>query len=322
MQKLLNSKPTSCILLVDDDPNMIRTLAAYLKSLGRVHFTTRGNEAVELANSLQPDLILLDIEMPDLHGFEVCRQIQQTEGLENTPILFVTSHTDQSLEAQALESGGLDFIHKPPHPQVVKARVRNYLALKHQTDQLQQLSLLDGLTGVHNRRAFDKALEQEWSRSCRNDKPLSLIMIDIDRFKAFNDQYGHLVGDECLKAVAQTLAGFNRRPGDTVARYGGEEFVILLPNCELSHAQDIAQQACEAVAALTLAVAQTDAPVSITISLGVSEKSRLCQSQGPCRRNNPDPATMACELNQEDLLAAADQALYRAKNQGRNQVQT
>lgn len=313
----------SRILLVDDDPGIIRVLAQILKGTGKVHFTTRGGDALSLARSVAPDLILLDVELPDLHGFLVCRELKGDPLLADVPILFVTAHTDLELEARALEVGALDFIHKPPHPQVVKARVSNYLALKHQTDQLRTLSMIDGLTGIANRRAFDKAISNEWRRACRNEYPLSLLIFDIDHFKLYNDTHGHQAGDDCLRAVADCLANKPRRPGDTVARYGGEEFVILLPDCPLEYAMRLAETIRREVSQLVIAQADSDNQGRVTVSIGVSTTRLLCERASVCWHDRSVRfENTSCALTPADLIRLADKALYKAKQGGRNRTET
>ena len=302
----------SRILLVDDDPGTIRVLVQILRDLGRIHFTTQGSEALELALSVVPDLILLDIEMPDRHGLVVCEEIKREPDLADVPILFVTSHTDRQLEVRALQAGAIDFIAKPPHPEVVRARVSNYLALKHQTTQLRMLSMLDGLTGISNRRAFDKAIQNEWRRACRDDQPLALLMLDVDHFKRYNDSHGHQAGDDCLRAVAACLAARVRRPGDMAARYGGEEFVCLFPNCTLEHALELAERIRAEVS--DLRAARPDLiPAPVTVSIGVAERA-LLEGHGRDCWHLPG-------LEPAHLIELADHALYLAKQGGRNRVE-
>ena len=209
------------ILIVDDDPSTLLLMAHLLEPLGVIHVTTRGSQALELAVAIRPDVILLDIEMPDTDGFEVCRQVKAHADLVDTPLLFITSHTDAPIEARALTAGAIDVIHKPVNPDIVRARVRNYIALKRQGDRLLRLVTVDGLTGVSNRRAFDMGLEREWSRSGRSDDPLALMICDIDHFKAYNDALGHVAGDACLRRVALELARHVRRLPDLAGEWHG-----------------------------------------------------------------------------------------------------
>lgn len=314
--------PEPRILLVDDDPGTIRVLVQILKDLGKIYFTTQGAETLPLALAVMPDLILLDIEMPDRHGLEVCEEIKSEPALADVPILFVTAHTDRNLEARALQAGAIDFIHKPPHPEVVKARVSNYLALKHQTAQLRMLTMLDGLTGISNRRAFDKAIVNEWRRALRNAKPMSLLMVDVDHFKRYNDTHGHQAGDDCLRAVAGCLKSKIRRPGDIVARYGGEEFICLLPDCALDYGLEVAEAIRREVA--ELATVQPDATFApVTVSIGLAAFSLLCESASAAwREESANGPSEPCRFEPDRLIELADKALYKAKQGGRNRVET
>ncbi len=306
------------LLVVDDDPGTIRLLIQILKGLGKIHFTTSGAEAVEMARRVRPDLILLDVEMPDADGFRVCELIKGDPAFEDVPILFVTAHGDADVEAQALTAGAIDFITKPPHPPVVRARVRNYLALKQRTDQLRRLTTTDGLTGVANRRAFDAALDLEWRRACRTGSALSLLMIDVDYFKHFNDAYGHQAGDDCLRTVAQALAVAARRPGEMAARYGGEEFAVLLPACDPVQALRLAETIRAALSDAAIPHAKSEVAPHVTVSVGAASVSSLCEPVRP----HPGACQLrdTCSFRPADLVTAADQCLYEAKRTGRNRV--
>jgi diguanylate cyclase (GGDEF)-like protein len=290
------------LLIVDDDPSAVMLLANLLDQVGTIHVTTRGSEALKLAAEIRPDVVLLDIEMPDVDGLEVCRQIKAHTDLTDTLVLFVTSHGESALEAHALTAGAIDVIHKPVNPDIVRARVKNYLALKQRGDQLRRLSTVDGLTGVSNRRAFDIALQREWARGERNGDPLALLICDIDQFKRYNDSLGHVAGDGCLRRVAAELARHARRSSDVVARYGGEEFAMLLPNCDWPDARAIGEGVLRDVSALGIAHPGSDAAPHVTLSIGAALRNASHQTP-------------------QDLIRAADEALYRAKNAGRNRLE-
>lgn len=290
------------ILIVDDDPSAVMLLANLLDQAGSIHVTTRGSEALKLAAAIRPDVVLLDIEMPDADGLEVCRQIKAHADLTDTLVLFVTSHDDAALEARALTAGAIDVVHKPVNPDIVRARVKNYLALKQRGDQLHRLSTVDGLTGVSNRRAFDIALEREWSRSERSGDPLALLICDIDHFKRYNDALGHVAGDGCLQRVASELARHARRSSDLLARYGGEEFAMLLPDCAWADVRAVGEDVLRGVTALGIAHPSSDAAPHVTVSVGAALRN-------------------ASHRTPQDLIRAADEALYRAKNAGRNRLE-
>lgn len=311
----------SRILIVDDDPGIVRVLTHILKDMAKIHFTTMGSEALNLALQVKPDLIIMDIEMPDMNGIDVCEQIKSDTGFRDIPILFVTSHVDMALETRVLMAGAIDFITKPPHPSVIHARVANYLQLKHQTTRLRMLSAMDGLTGIANRRTFDSALAQEWQRSCRSGSPLSLLMLDIDFFKQYNDTYGHLAGDNCLRAVAKQIAVSVKRPGELVARYGGEEFAVILPDCSYEHAIALAEIIRSGVFDLGIAHATSTVAPKVTVSIGVASMHSLCENSVRCwRTEGCYHSGIPCGMSQNNLIKVVDDLLYIAKRSGRNRI--
>lgn len=291
------------LLLVDDQPINIQVLYQIFQDDYDVFFATSGEEALKFCTTRLPDLILLDVMMPGMDGLETCRHLQADELTARIPVIFVTAQNEPNDETRAFEAGGVDFITKPVNPTVVRARVKTHLTLKAQTDMLRALVFIDGLTGVANRRRFDELLNTEWRHCQRSGSPLSLLMIDIDHFKLYNDHYGHQTGDTCLKQVAQTLQSHFKRPHDLVARYGGEEFVCLLPESTLEGALHKAKSLCEAVAQLKIPHATSPTAPEVTISIGVA-------SVVPSAEDSPGL-----------LLAHADTLLYKAKHSGRNQAQ-
>jgi len=288
-----------CLLVVDDQPINIQALYRIFAPDHRVLMATSGAKALALCREDPPDLVLLDVEMPELDGYEVCARLKADEATRNIPVIFVTSHTDADEETKGLELGATDFIAKPVNPAVVRARVKTHLTLKAQSDLLRQMVFLDGLTGVANRRCFDERLDVEWRRAARSASPLALLMLDVDHFKRFNDCYGHQMGDECLRQVAAAIKGSLVRPGDVVARYGGEEFACILPATDFEGALAVGAGIEQAVRGLQIPHAQSDVSDVVTLSIGVS--------MGLPERDG-DPAR---------LLALADAQLYRAKHGGR-----
>ncbi len=297
------------ILLVDDDPGTIQVLYRTLSSYGDVRFSTSAAEGLQMARDLQPDLLLLDLEMPGISGLEVCRQLKADPCTAGIVVMFVTSHHETDLEVQAFEVGAVDFIAKPVRPVVLQARVGTQLRLKALADALHQAALKDGLTGLANRGAFDAHLAWEWRRAQRAASPMSLLMVDVDHFKRFNDTYGHLGGDAALQQVAAQLQRVTQRGGDLAARFGGEEFVALLADTGGEAAQQLAERLRAAIAAVAIDVAGSTEPARVTVSIGVATFDPA--SVEPSVGAAPKPAT---------LLAAADRALYAAKAAGRNQV--
>lgn len=291
------------LLIVDDQPVNIQALYQVFCADHQVLMATSGEQALELCATRQPDLVLLDVVMPGMDGYEVCRRLKAHETTRDIPIIFVTAHSDEEAETRGLNAGAVDFISKPINPNIVRARVRTHLTLKAQSDLLRQWVYIDGLTGVHNRRHFDERFEIEWARSVRYGTTLSVILLDVDFFKRYNDRYGHQAGDDCLRRVANTLQNTLKRSGDLIARYGGEEFVCLLPNTDLSGALTLASILGQKV--FEQQIEHADSPVMpvITSSLGV-----CCKREGAC-----DDSALA-------FLREADVQLYTAKMQGRNRV--
>ncbi len=288
------------LLVVDDQPANIQAVYQAFSADHQVLMATGGEQALKLANTRQPDLILLDVVMPGMDGHEVCRRLKADAATRDIPVIFVTAHSDEAAETQGLALGAVDFISKPINPAIVRARVKTHLTLKAQADLLRQWVYVDGLTGVRNRRGFDELLASEWGRSVREGSALSVILLDVDFFKRYNDHYGHQAGDACLRTVAGFLRQAVKRPGDLVARYGGEEFACLLPGTSLDGALDFARQLGAGIEALALEHAQSTVSRVVTVSLGV------------CARRGDQPGSA------EALLRAADAQLYAAKATGRN----
>jgi len=290
------------ILLVDDAPTNIQILNETLKDEYQLFFATNGRDAIRITKESMPDLILLDVIMPEMDGYEVCRILKADHLLQNIPIIFITAMNQQEDEAIGLELGALDYITKPFNPVIVKLRVRNQIELKRQRDLLARLSHLDGLTEIANRRSLNEALEREWRRGSRSQKPISLLMIDIDYFKMYNDSCGHLAGDDCLRLVAQGLKGALGRAADFIGRYGGEEFLAILPETDESGALVVATLMQKHISGVDIPHPTSPLGGRITLSIGIAT------------------ATGKREQNCECLLNAADKALYQAKQEGRNRI--
>lgn len=307
------------ILLVDDDPTVVGVLGNILQDVGRLRFATSGPDALRLARQSVPDLVLLDIELPGMSGFEVCTAMKETPLLADVPIIFITSHDGADEEVTGLTLGGVDFISKPPRAAQVVARVRMHLRMKQMADTLRSAAYNDGLTGIANRRQFDETLHREWLRAQRAGMPTSLLMVDIDAFKRYNDHYGHQAGDRCLQAIALTLRQTLNRPADLAARYGGEEFAIILPDTDASGARFLSQEVIHAIGALDIAHAASPVAGHVTVSIGTSSYDESCH--GWVGRSADSRFTgLSVRPPVADLIAAADQALYAAKEAGRNQA--
>ncbi|MBK5418643.1 diguanylate cyclase [Pseudomonas sp. TH31] len=290
------------LLIVDDQPTNIRVLHELFREDCDVFMATSGEQAISVCQSQLPDLILLDVVMEGMDGHEVCRRLKVDPVTQGIPIIFITAQQQESDEELGLGLGAVDFISKPINPTIVRARVRTHLTLKLQSDLLRSMALMDGLTGVANRRKFNEDILADWRLCFREQKPLSLILVDVDYFKRYNDQYGHQAGDGCLKSIAQALSETVRRPYDLVARYGGEEFACVLPNTVLSGAVEIAERMQERVRALGIEHSASDVDRVVTISLGVAT------------------LTPTGDLEFQALIEAADKQLYEAKSAGRARV--
>ncbi|MBW7858977.1 MAG: diguanylate cyclase, partial [Leptonema sp. (in: Bacteria)] len=238
----MNSEIKQSILVVDDVAENIELLARLLGNQVEVLFALSGEDAIRLCQDQAPDLVLLDIMMPGMDGYQVLAQLKANPKTALIPVIFVTGIDARGEEARGIEAGAVDYIVKPLHPAVIRARVKNHLELKRYRDFLENLSATDGLTGLANRRRFDEALDREWRRSARNHNQISLLMIDVDCFKAYNDKYGHLEGDQVLRYLATVIQTKMRRPPDLAARYGGEEFACILPETDQEGAASLAEQ--------------------------------------------------------------------------------
>jgi diguanylate cyclase (GGDEF)-like protein len=298
------------ILIVDDDPTLVQMMGQMLTNVATIRFATSGEAAIKQVQREKPDLILMDAEMPGMSGFDACLAIKAQAELEDVPVLFVTSHHELDFEIRGFAVGGADFIHKPVSAPVLCARVSTHLRLKRATDELRRLALTDALTDLPNRRSFDAALASEWARASREGQPLSTLMVDVDRFKQFNDHYGHPAGDLCLRAVSAALETVMRRPGDLIARYGGEEFAAILPNSTVEGACLVGERLVAAVQAL--AIPHEHGVVDGVVSVSVGIASGFDGSPAVSAQTSADSASA--------LMQRADQALYMAKMQGRARI--
>jgi diguanylate cyclase (GGDEF)-like protein len=265
-------------------------------------FATNGTDAMVLAREQQPDLIMLDVVMPDHDGYEVAGWLKADDQTFRMPIIFVTGRSEEGDEERGLRQGAVDYVHKPISPPIVRARVDNHIRLKRYRDELESLSTRDPLTGLANRRAFDEALPYEWRRARRGEQPVSLLMIDVDAFKAYNDHYGHPAGDSCLTAITEVIGASARRAADMASRLGGEEFACMLGETPMDGALIIAERIRSQVEALGIPHPGPSAGGVVTVSVGIAT------------------AWPAGDSQQAGLITAADEALYEAKRSGRNRI--
>ncbi|MBV7317241.1 diguanylate cyclase [Shewanella sp. NIFS-20-20] len=282
------------VLIVDDIKMNQLIMSQCLKGIYQVKVAQNGQDCIQLANmDPQPDLILLDVMMPEFDGYQVCRQLKENPNTAKIPIIFVTGKDSDDDEQYGLEIGAVDYITKPIRPAIVKARVAAHIQIKNQRDALQYLALHDALTGLFNRYFLEECAQQRIARFRRHNEPMSVVMFDIDNFKMINDTHGHDIGDKVLQGVAKLMTQLTRKE-DVVARMGGEEFVILM-DCPLEDAVTKTQSMCDALAGLM------PCDLLVTASFGVT-------------------AASADFMIFADLVKQADIAVYQAKYQGKNQV--
>ena len=231
----------AAILIVDDEEITRHLMKTLLSPLYDVFSATSGQEAIDFCQQTPPDIVLLDFEMPVMNGYETCAELKSNLLTQDIPVIFVTAHNDADKQDACWEAGCVDFVTKPYSPKTLMQRINAHLNIKFMADELKNMALRDGLTGLYNRHYFDQQLIEQKRLSARNKTPISLLMIDIDYFKQFNDMYGHLAGDKALQQIAATLTKLATRPTDSITRFGGEEFGIILPDTHAEGAAKVAQ---------------------------------------------------------------------------------
>lgn len=305
------------ILVVEDSHANLLALTSYVERFGATaHIAESGEAALELFTSLRPDLVLLDITLPDVDGFAVAQRIRELEMPGDwTPIIFLSSLGDEANIERGIAAGGDDYLLKPISEMVLGAKIRamqrivlmrsSLVALTRKLDaanqELVRISSTDNLTGVANRRFFDEAMSVEWRRARRHSNSIAILLCDVDYFKLFNDTYGNRAGDDCLRKIAKAISQHTERPSDIVARYGGEEFAVVLPETTIGGALIVAEKIRKAIGGLDIRHASSPSG-QVTLSIGIA-------SAAPGYDNPPD-----------DLIQAANKALYRAKHEGRDRV--
>ncbi|QFR48627.1 diguanylate cyclase [Sulfurimonas lithotrophica] len=284
------------ILIVDDVHANMEILGSFLKDLYEVKYASDGISALKMTHTEPiPDLILLDVEMPDMNGFEVLKFLKKDSKTKNIPVIFVTGHNDIKNEERGLINGAVDYITKPISPIIVKARVNTHITLKHQQDELIFRASHDQLTEIYNRHKLVEEGNRYFSKSIRHNEDLCIAIIDVDHFKNINDTYGHMIGDEVLKAIASILHK-SIRVEDIVARYGGEEFVVIFDRCTIKDAFDKANK-------LRMKINYANpGDIKVSASFGLTSLKH------------------DLHRNFDHMLKEADDALYEAKESGRNKV--
>jgi len=291
------------ILIVDDERSNISVLSHILRPMYIVLAAKNGPDAISIAKKSSPDLILLDIVMPEMSGFEVLKELKNSDLTRDIPVIIITGLDNRESEEKGLLLGAVDYIAKPFHDSVVRLRVKTHLTILSQMRTIERMCMIDALTEIPNRRGFDNQLNAEWNRAIREKTTLGLLMIDIDKFKIFNDSYGHAHGDLVLKTAAEIISKTVKRPSDFAARWGGEEFSVLLPNTGLNGALEVAEQIRVNIENAVIQCSD-GRNTQITVSIGVNSEF-------------PD---IGKEI--DDFVSIADQALYLAKDDGRNLVRS
>ncbi len=300
-----NKKPkTPNILIVSEKSDEILRLNEILQKQYKVYFANTAEKALDITNSKNLDLILLNTMLQEPHAYELCKQLQTNENSQNIPILFLMPKAETKAEDKIFTVGASDYITWPFNPVLVEARIKNYIELKQQREFLKNLSSLDGLTHLANRQRFEEILYQEWWRAVRDNTELSLLMIDIDYFRQYNENYGYLAGDNCLKTIASKLEIELNRPSDLLARYEGSQFVSILPETDKEGALHVANTLIQSIAKLKIPHEYSATADHVTISIGVAS------------------IVPSALFHTEDLITLAENSLYEAKYEGRNKCKS
>lgn len=285
-------------------------MLSYIKKLGHESIVAcSGEESLQVLESHDVDMIIMDVEMPGLNGYETTHLIREALGSHWIPIIFVSGMSSDTSLAEGIEAGGDDYLIKPVSIVILQAKIRAMERLSSMrnemaalNEELIELSQRDPMTQLYNRRAFNDKSEEYWRVATRNNEPLTILLLDIDHFKLYNDAYGHIAGDECIRRVAESLTHCFNRPGDIVARYGGEEFIILLANTTLEGAEYVAEQMRLSITELEIRHKASPSGRFLSVSIGGSAIQ----------------FTTGTDLFSQIQLA--DKALYESKNQGRNRI--
>ena len=289
------------LLIVDDENANLKVLTHMLGSDYTIYTATNGLNAIEKAKELVPDLIMLDILMPEMDGYATLAEIKACKEIQKIPVIFISGLDSDEDEEKGLSFEAADYITKPFSAPIVKLRVRNQIQIVNQMRTIERLGRIDQLTNIPNRSSFDERLQMEWKHAVREQTPISLLIMDLDHFKNSNDTYGHQTGDVILQTVAGTFSQSFKRPGDFAARWGGEEFVVLLPNTPLDGALEVAEKIRSDIENTSIS-AIDGSKIRVTISVGVN-------SFVPGKDDSIDT-----------FISNADKALYSAKETGRNKV--
>ena len=293
--------PSYRVLVVDDNPTDLHVVMNGLSESFTISFASSAQEALCLVTQHpQPDLILLDIVMPEMDGYQICQRLKAEESTAGIPVIFLSSRDSAHDKTKGFKAGGVDYVTKPMQLEELEARIHTHIRLKEQSQYLETMAFFDPLTRVANRRKYNEVLQREWARCIRYHQQISMILIDIDKFKEYNDSYGHSEGDNCLITVCRLLEGVSNRPADIFARIGGEEFVLLLPDCNAAGAVQKAEEMLKIIRDAKIQHEFSPNHSHLTISLGIATVF-------------PSQSHSALSLFQ-----AADDAMFSAKRDGRD----
>ena len=315
MEPEINIK--NSVLIVDEEEADLIELTQILNKDYTVYAAKNGKDAVETAKVCLPDIILMDILMPEMDGYEVIRNLRDNEETRTIPIIIISGLSNSAEEEKGLTLGACDYIAKPFRPSIIKLRVQNHILLSKQLNMVKTLSLTDALTVMFNRRGFDSRLQQEWNRAKRDKTALALFIADIDNFKNYNDTYGHLQGDEALKAIAKVFETTLKRAVDFSARWGGEEFAALLPSTNFQGALNIAEELRKNIEKTEIKLIDVcvseNTNVTVSVGLNIFFPKKKIQSGIPLGNS-------IINTSIQDFVNGADIALYTAKKNGKNRV--
>jgi diguanylate cyclase (GGDEF)-like protein len=298
----MNETKKNSVLIVDDESSNIMALTHILSAEYGIYAAKSGEQAITAAEKYSPDVVLLDIVMSGMDGYDVIAALKSRPKTQDIPVIFITGLSDSDDEEKGLSLGASDYIAKPFSPAIVKLRVRNQMKMLEQLRTIERLGLTDQLTDLPNRRSFDNRLNLEWGRALRDHSSISILLIDADKFKIYNDTHGHQQGDVALKSVAKAISESLKRSVDFAARWGGEEFIVLLPSTDLEGALDVAERIRKNVKAMEIPCPDGMDASKMTVSIGVNSLAHGHSS------------------TIHEFISGADIALYAAKGKGRDLV--
>ncbi|MDR0731764.1 MAG: diguanylate cyclase [Treponema sp.] len=297
----MEDQSQSAILVVTDEKSIHEDLARILQNEHHLEFSAGSKDVIETILERKPDLVLLDLWLGNIDSFELLSQLKEIDETRDIPVILLTSNASVEDEEKGLRLGAVDYLTRPFHNAIVTARIRIQLDLIKHIRTIERLGMIDALTDIPNRRFFDMRIKEEWRRACRHKSHISILMLDVDKFKNYNDTYGHPQGDRLLKFIGKILMDNLHRPSDMAARLGGEEFAVLLGDTDTAGAVKVAEAIRRGIEQGIVPTPEGE-PTSITISTGIS--SIIPSTDG----------------DYMELIQQADKHLYTAKENGRNRI--